>query len=152
MLKEKTITINDNGNPLQFKVRQLTATQQEEFIIKALLMLSNKEIGDVDVEKLRENPQSVINFKMFFTALEKVDFMKIKELSDTLLGCCYRIVGKMEERCTPETVDGYVEDFRTLLMLKKEAFALSFDFFGNDGSSQDTTSKPTIKLGNDTRM
>ena len=63
---------------------------------------------------------------------EKVDFTKIKEISDVLLGCCYRVIGKMEERCTPDTVDGFIEDFRTLLTLKKEAFTLSFDFFGKE--------------------
>lgn len=152
MLKEKIITINDNGNSIKFKIRQLTATQQEELIIKTLLMLSNKEVGDVDIEQLREHPQSVLNLKMLFTALEKVDFMRIKEISDVLLGCCYRIVGKMEERCTPETVDGYIEDFRTLLTLKKEAFTLSFDFFGQDGNSQATPSSPTISVGNASQM
>ena len=151
MLKEKTITINDNGNNLTFKIRQLTATKQEELIIKALLLLANKEVGDVSVDNLRENPQRLVNLKMLLGALEKVDFLKIKEIADELLGCCYRVVGKMEERCTPETVDGYVEDFRTLFMLKKEAFMLSFDFFGEDGNSRDTASKPTISVGNASR-
>ena len=151
MLKEKTITINDNGNNLTFKIRQLTATKQEELIIKALLLLANKEVGDVSVDNLRENPQQLVNLKMLLGALEKVDFLKIKEIADELLGCCYRVVGKMEERCTPETVDGYVEDFRTLFTLKKEAFMLSFDFFGEDGNSRDTASKPTISVGNASR-
>lgn len=151
MLKEKMITLTDNGNPIQFKIRQLTATQQEELIVKALLLLANKEVGDVDVDKIRDNPQGLINSKMLFAALEKIDFTKVKEISDTLLGCCYRIVGKMEERCTPDTVDGYIEDFRTLLMLKKEAFTLSFSFFVQDGNSQDTVSKETIKIGKTSR-
>ena len=114
MLKEKTITINDNGNPLQFKIKQLTATQQEELIIKALLLIANKELGDMDVNDLK-NYQ--LNTKALFSALEKLDYTRVKELSDILLGCCYRVVGKMEEKCTPETVDGYIEDFRTLLTL-----------------------------------
>ena len=151
MLKEKVITINDNGNNLTFKIKQLTATKQEELIVKALLLLANKEVGNVDIDQLRENPQGVFNTKMLFAALERVDFTKIKEISDELLGCCYRVVGKMEERCTPETVDGYVEDFKTLFTLKKEAFALSFNFFGTDGNSQDTTSKATISIGNGSR-
>ena len=146
MLKEKIITISDNGNSIQFKIRQLTATQQEELIVKGLLLLANKDVGDVDMDKLRNNA-TVFNTKMLFAALEKVDFTKIKEISDVLLGCCYRIVGKMEERCTPETVDGYVEDFRTLFTLKKEAFMLSFGFFVQEGNSQDTDSKETIKIG-----
>lgn len=142
MLKEKTVTINDNGNPLQFKIKQLTATQQEELIVKALLLLANKELGDMDVNDLK-NYQ--LNTKALFSALEKLDYTRVKELSDILLGCCYRVVGKMEERCTPETVDGYVEDFRTLLTLKKEAFSLSFDFFQNAGNSQEA--KPVVSIG-----
>ena len=152
MLKEKVITLNDNGNSLTFKIRQLTATKQEEFIVKALLLLANKEMGEVDVDKLKEHPERVLNTKMLFGMLEKVDFTKVKELSDVLLGCCYRLVGKMEERCTSETVDGYIEDFRTLLMLKKEAFALSFDFFGEGGNSQTINSSPTISIGKVSKM
>lgn len=147
MLKEKLITINDNGNPIQFKVKQLTATKQEELIVKALLLLANKEIGDVDVDKLRDNPSGVLDSKVIFGALEKLDYTKVKEISDVLLGCCYRIIGKVEERCTPDTVDGYIEDFRTLLTLKKEAFQLSFGFFAQEGNSQDTHSKATIEIG-----
>ena len=148
MLKEKTITINDNGNPIQFKIKRLTATQQEELIIKALLLLANKELGDMDVNDLK-NYQ--LNTKALFYALEELDYTRVKELSDILLGCCYRVVGKMEERCTPETVDGYIEDFRTLLTLKKEAFSLSFDFFHTAGNSQEQA-KPTVKLGRSTQM
>lgn len=147
MLKEKTITINDNGNSLQFRIKQLTATQQEELIVKALLLLANKELGDIDVNELK-NYQ--LNTKMLFSALEKLDYTRVKELSDILLGCCYRIVGKVEEKCTPETVDGYIEDFRTLLTLKKEAFSLSFDFFQNAGNSQEV--KPAVKIGRSTPM
>ena len=147
MLKEKTITINDNGNPLQFKIKQLTATRQEELIVKALLLLANKELGDIDVNDLK-NYQ--LNTKALLSALEKLDYTRVKELSDILLGCCYRVVGKMEERCTPETVDGYIEDFRTLLTLKKEAFSLSFDFFGGAGNSQEA--KPAVSIGRSTQM
>lgn len=147
MLKEKTITINDNGNPLQFKIKQLTATQQEELIIKALLLIANKELGDMDVNDLK-NYQ--LNTKALFSALEKLDYARVKELSDILLGCCYRVVGKMEEKCTPETVDGYIEDFRTLLTLKKEAFSLSFDFFHTAGNSQEA--KPAVSIGRSTQM
>ena len=147
MLKEKTVTINDNGNPLQFRIKQLTATQQEELIVKALLLLANKELGDMDVNELK-NYQ--LNTKALFSALEKIDYAKVKEISNVLLGCCYRVVGKMEEKCTPETVDGYIEDFRTLLTLKKEAFALSFDFFQDAGNSQEA--KPAVSIGRSTQM
>ena len=152
MLKEKIITLNDNGNMLKFKIRQLPATEQEKLIIKVLLLLANKEMGDVDVDSLRSNPQMVLNTKMLLAALDKVDYEKLEPISNALLSCCYRINGNMEEQCTPETVNGYVESFKTLFTLKKEAFAISFDFFEDDGNSRPTTSKPTIEIGKNTKM
>ena len=71
MLKEKIITLNDNGNTLKFRVRQLTATEQEKLIIKILLLVANKDIAELDVDKLRENPQMAINSKVLLSALEK---------------------------------------------------------------------------------
>ena len=151
MLKEKIITLNDNGNMLKFKVRQLPATEQEKLIIKILLLVANKDVAELDVDKLRENPQMAINSKVLLSALEKLDYEKIEPISDTLLSCCYRIVGNMEEQCTPETVNGYVESFITLLALKKAALEISFDFFGEDGNSQATDSKAKIEIGKSSR-
>ena len=151
MLKEKIITLNDNGNMLKFKVRQLPATEQEKLIIKILLLVANKDVAELDVKKLRENPQMAVNAKVIMSAIEKLDYEKIEPISNTLLSCCYRIVGNMEEQCTPETVNGYVESFWTLLSLKKAALEVSFDFFGEDGNSQATTSKETIEIGKSSR-
>ena len=151
MLKEKIITLNDNGNTLKFKVRQLPATEQEKLIIKILLLVANKDIAELDVDKLRENPQMAINSKVLLSALEKLDYEKIEPISDTLLSCCYRINGNMEEQCTPETVNGYIESFITLLSLKKAALEVSFDFFGADGNSQSITSKAKIEVGKSSR-
>ena len=147
MLKEKIITLNDNGNTLKFKVRQLPATEQEKLIIKILLLVANKDVAELDVEKLRENPQMAVNAKVIMSAIEKLDYEKIEPISNALLACCYRIIGNMEEQCTPETVNGYVESFWTLLSLKKAALEVSFDFFEEDGNSQSTTSKATIEIG-----
>ena len=92
-----------------------------------------------------------VNAKVIMSAIEKLDYEKIEPISNTLLSCCYRIVGNMEEQCTPETVNGYVESFWTLLSLKKAALEVSFDFFGEDGNSQATTSKETIEIGKSSR-
>ena len=137
---------------LKFKVRQLPATEQEKLIIKILLLVANKDVAELDVEKLRENPQMAVNAKVIMSAIEKLDYEKIEPLSNTLLSCCYRIVGNMEEQCTPETVNGYVESFWTLLSLKKAALEVSFDFFEEEGNSQDTTSKATIEIGKSSQM
>jgi hypothetical protein len=147
MRKEKIITLNDNGNMLKFKVRQLPATEQEKLVFKVLLLLANKDIGDVDVNEVRNNPQKVLNAKVIFSALQSLDYEKIEPIINTLLSCCYRIVGSMEEQCTPETVNGYIENFTTLLSLKKAAVEVNFDFFGEDGNFQDITSNPKIVIG-----
>lgn len=151
MLKEKIITLNDNGNTLKFKVRQLTATEQEKLIIKVLLLLANKELGDIDVNEVRKNPQKIINSKTIFAVLQNLDYEKVEPISNTLLSCCYRIVGNMEEQCTPDTVNGYIESFMTLLSLKKAALEVSFDFFTEDGNSPATNSNPTIVIGKTSR-
>lgn len=152
MLKEKIITLNDNGNMLKFKIRQLPATEQEKLIIKLFLLVANKEVGELDVDKLRENPQMALNSKVLFSALEKLDYDKLQPISDMLLSCCYRVNGNMEEQCTTETVNGYIESFITLLSLKKAALEVSFDFFGQGGNSQDTDSKAKIVIGKNSRM
>ena len=151
MLKEKIVTINDKGNMLKFKVKQLPATEQEKLIIKILLLVANKDVAELDVDKLRENPQMAINAKVIMSAIEKLDYEKIEPISNTLLSCCYRIVGNMEEQCTPETVNGYIESFWTLLALKKAALEISFDFFAEDGDSQAITSKTKIEIGKSSR-
>ena len=74
MRKEKIITLNDNGNMLKFKVRQLPATEQEKLVFKVLLLLANKDIGDVDVNEVRNNPQKVLNAKVIFSALQSLDY------------------------------------------------------------------------------
>ena len=150
MRKEKIITLNDNGNTLRFKVRQLPATEQEKLIFKTFLLLANKEIGDIDANEVRKNPSKFLNSKVIFAALQSVDYEKIEPIINTLLSCCYRINGNMEEQCTPETVNGYIENFTTLLALKKAAIEVSFDFFGQDGNSQDITSNPKIVIGKTT--
>ena len=147
MRKEKIITLNDNGNMLKFKIRQLPATEQEKLIVNLFLLVANKDVAELDVDKLRENPQLALSSKVIASALEKLDYNKLEPISDMLLSCCYRIVGNMEEQCTKETVNGYIESFVTLLSLKKAAMEVSFDFFGSDGNSQDTTSSPKIVIG-----
>ena len=53
MLNEKIITLNDNGNMLKFKVRQLPATEQEKLIIKILLLVANKDVAELDETETR---------------------------------------------------------------------------------------------------
>lgn len=152
MLKERIITLNDNGNQLKFKVRQLPATEQEKLVVKVILLFANKELEGFSPEELKKNPHRVLNSKVLFSALERLDYEKVEPISNMLLSCCYRINGNMEEQCTPDTVNGYIESFTTLLSLKKAALEVSFDFFANVGNSQATNSDPKIVIGQSSRM
>ena len=153
MLKEKIVTIDDNGNLLKFRVRQLPATKQEELIFTVLLLIANKDMGDIDSAKIRENPQALLaNPKAIFSILEKLNYQKIKPVADMLLSCCYRMAGNMEEQCTSDTVDGYISSFVTLLKLKQAALEVNFDFFGEDKNFQNTASEPKIVIGKNSKM
>ena len=63
-------------------------------------------------------------------ALANVEYEKAQPLLDELLACCARTDAGVEQRCTPDTVDGYIEDVRTLFKLRVEAAKLNFGFFG----------------------
>ena len=79
-------------------------------------------------------------------ALGNVDYAKARPLMDEMLGCCYRVIDNMEEKVTPETADAYVEDMRTLLKLRMEAFRVNFGFFGSGGKPATPEDPNTIKL------
>ena len=69
----------------------------------------------------------------------------VRGLLDDLLRMCSRVVGKAEEPVTPETVDDYIQDVRTLWALYAEAFKVCTDFFGGERRSKSQNS-PTIQL------
>jgi len=59
---------------------------------------------------------------------------------DDLLACCsYVPTSGVKTPCTPELVDGFIEDFRVLWKLRVEAFKLNFDFFLAAGQSPTNT-------------
>lgn len=138
MLREKLITIEDRGNALQFRIREMPATQLESWVMRAVLVLA--EAGsDIPADAGVEGAAAFLA-KHGLTALGKIDFVKAKPLLDEMLGCASRIVDKVEEKVTPESADAYVSDFRTLMKLRMECFKANFDFFspGSPSSSPET--------------
>ena len=135
MRKEKTITLKDRERELTFKVREMSATQLESWIIRAGLLLAgtgmlesaevSKGAGDVMAQAGKAIAEGGLS------ALGKMDYEKAKPLLDELLACCTRIDGGMEQHLTPEVVDGIIEDVKTLFALRKEALALNFGFFAS---------------------
>ena len=124
--KEKIITIQDREQELTFKIREMSATRLESWIIRTLLLVaaSGAEVGvNTDIGKAGEYLA-----EHGLAALGHVEFEKAEPLLDELLGCCSRMVENVEERCTPQSMDGYVQDVATLFRLKLEAIKLNLGF------------------------
>lgn len=146
MRKEKTIILDDRGRELTFRVKEMPATKLESWIVRAGLLLASTgllssnatpEVGDV-LQTVGKALASNDNLQ----ALARVDIDKAQPLLDDLLGCCTHVAsGGIEQRLTPDVVDGIIEDIRTLFALRKEALMLNFGFFASAGQS-DTDASP----------
>ena len=119
MRKETTVTIEDRGRPLTFVIREMPATRLERWIIRAMLLLSGSE----GLEGLGGSVEGAGKF------------LSEHGILDELLACCARTDAGVEQRCTPDTVDGYIDDVRTLFKLRVEAAKLNFGFFGESLSA-----------------
>lgn len=122
---EKTIELRERDQRLTFTIRAMRPLQLERWLVRALaLLVHDQEAGGADFvaagRKLAAEGLWVLNAVS--------DFEAVQALSDELLGCCSRVVGSMEVRCTPESVEGFVRDVSTLFTLKNEALKLNLGF------------------------
>jgi len=140
MRTEKTIELEDRGNKLTFKIREMSATQLEDWTMRAVLVLAGAG-SDIPAGGGVEGIGKYLA-EHGLAAIGNVDYAKAKPLLDEMLGCCSRVVDKMEEKVTPETADAYIQDMSTLFKLRLEAFKVNFSFFGS-GSPSTSPEKPT---------
>lgn len=144
MRQEKRITIEDRGTKLDFVVREMSATQLEDWTMRAVLVLAGAG-SDIPAGGGVEGMGKYLA-EHGLAAVGNVDYAKAKPLLDEMLGCCYRVLDRMEEKVTPETADAYVSDMSTLFRLRLEAFKLNFSFFGSGGLSGSPESPSTVRL------
>ena len=143
MRHEKTVTLDDRGNKLTFKIREMSATETGRWIMRALKALGAAGAELPDGADLRA---AVIFIRNNFQSFCKnIDIDDVQSLLDDLLRACTRVVGKAEEAVTPETVDDYISDVRTLFALYGEAAKVCLDFFGTESRSESPRS-PKIEL------
>lgn len=141
MRKEITITLDDRGNPLTFKIREMSATHLESWLMRALLLLA----GNVDMDGVQDMDKAgKFLLANGLKGLANVEYEKAQPLLDELLSCCSRVVDGMEQKCTPATVDGFIQDVKTLFNLRVEALKLNLDFFGQ---GQESPSSSPVKVG-----
>ena len=143
--KEITIDIRDGEQTLTFKIKQMPATRLERWILRALLLAAGSGVQVPDNTDIKA--AGAFLAEKGLAALGNIDFERAAPLYDELLACCSRLVGKVEERCTPETVDAYVSEVATLFKLRMEAAKLNLGFLGqgaaNPFGSPDTPSTET---------
>ena len=140
--KESIISIQDREQLLTFKVREMSASKLENWLARATLLVADsgsQTKGGLNMETLGS-----VLVEKGLAMLGKVDFDKAKPLLDELLGCCSRVVERVEERCTPESVDAYIQDVRTLFTLRMEAIKLNLGFFlnGDEAPVEDPADSP----------
>lgn len=152
MRKEITVAIADNGNELRFRIKQMPATKQERWIMRALLLVARSGIGGMinvpDGKKLGELKMTQdIKFEDMLKALGQLNYEDVEPLMEELLNCCTRISDSgAEQVCTGNTIDGYVGDLKTLLKLRQEVLKLHFSFFQNAANSQDSEAQQRIVI------
>lgn len=147
MRKEKNIVIDDRGKSLTFKIREMSALQMEGWIARAGILLAGTGILDetrVDVRNAGEIAAGVARAvgESGISALGRLDYDKARPLLDELLSCCSRVDAGVEQPLTPDVLEGFIEDVRTLFTLRKEALALNFGFFAQGGPSASVKDGP----------
>jgi hypothetical protein len=155
MRKSVEIKLEDRGHSHTFRVEEMPATRLESWIIRAVLLLAGPlagrqnshqspgSAGEAGADDSSAGMGAGVNPAGFdlkeagtflakngLGALGRVDYDKAKPLLDELLGCCYRVVGNAEERCTPSNIDDHIKDVGNLLRLKAEALKVNLGFLG----------------------
>lgn len=131
--KEKIIEIQDREQLLKFKIREMSAVQLERWMLRAVILISkaNPELPEnADIAKAGE-----FILQNWTSLIGNLDPDKTEIMLDEMLGCCSRVIDKIEEKCTPESVDAYIMDVKTLFNLRLEAVKLNLGFFAQGAES-----------------
>lgn len=137
MRKTVKVQLVDDGQALEFEITQMSATQKERWLLKAVLLLAasagsaglqlSSGLSD-DEEKKAELSEEL--GKKGLGIFNGITYEKVQPLLDDLLECCAFVNGNARLVCTPTSVDGYISDFKTLYRLRMESFKVNFpDFF-----------------------
>lgn len=139
MRKEEIITINDRGNELTFRIREMPATKLEGWLFRVGTALAStgfaktEDIADgIDTTKYIAN----LLMKDGLRFLGNLDYEKVvKPLVDDLYSCVEQKVGEAYLAVTADNIDSKVEDIRSLFAIQKAVITLHLGFFGIGGAS-----------------
>ena len=129
MRKTKTIVLQEDGRELQFMIKQMSASQLEAWLIRAILLLSKS--GAEVPEGTDLQAAGAYLAKRGLSALGDVNYEQVKPLLDDLLACCHHVTGaNSTTQLSPTVVDSIIGDVKTLFTLRKEALMLNLGFLG----------------------
>ena len=137
--KENIITLQDREQELTFKIREMSATKLESWIIRALLLIAGSGARVPEGADLKAAGAYLAEKGL--ASLGNIEFEKAKPLLDELLGCCSRVIERVEERCTPDSVDAYILDVTTLFRLRLEALKLNLGFLGPEAVATEAVAR-----------
>lgn len=123
--KTKVVHITDRGTPKTFLITEASATDAEEWAIRAFLAMADAgvEIPD-DIESLGFAGVASVGMK----ALGKIPYEAAKPLLDRLMGCVQIMPDPNDPRVVRSLIEDDIEDVATRLALRKEVFRLHVDF------------------------
>lgn len=126
MLKTKDVAGVGRDSARVYRITEMPAFRAEKWAIRALWLIAGT---GSDLPESLDNVPFAEFVRRGFTALFKVNFKDAEPLLDELLSCA-EIVTKAGTRKLILNDD--FEDPRTILLLRKEIFALHTDFFTDD--------------------
>lgn len=151
MIKTKIVTIKDGDKSLKFKVRQMPATEMEDWVLRVSQLAASADLGDIDVKKggMKSVIGAIVKNPLKFVA--SVDYAKFKPLWDELLKSASKVDDRIEQQCDIANVDSYVSNFITLIQLRVEVLNLNFGFFSSESPSDSRSNGVLIQGVNDSQ-
>ena len=139
MRKEEIITVNDRGNELTFRIREMPATKLEGWLFRVGTALASTGFAKTeDIADGIDTTKYIANFlvKDGLRFLGNLDYEKVvKPLVDDLYSCVEQKVGEAYLAVTADNIDSKVEDIRSLFAIQKAVITLHLGFFGIGGVS-----------------
>lgn len=149
MREETHVIIEEDGLRHEFVIRQMSATQLEWWILRAIPCIGPAlELPEgAGVEAIGAALE-----KHGIAALMKIDPAKAKPLLDEMLTCAERVVDGARYPVSVNTVDAFFSSVGSLFKLRVECFKANFSFFVNaarSGSREEgkaPKASPTVRM------
>ena len=125
MNADKVFSLQDGEQYLTFSVRKMPPAQLERWLLRANALLlqgaAMPEDGYLAACRTLAKGGPLALLRNGYSA-------EAQALGDELLACCSRRLDNMDVHCTPDAVDGFIQEVTTLFTLKNEALKLNLDF------------------------